>query len=258
MDGCTQLHPQHQHCELFPFIMDCFQHSRQLSIHKHIDEKNRGPASIQVTVLRGAETCTGDVLLFVHLAHYPFPRLPSRIVECSSNKLVIKCKMLLACRSQYVDFEMTFLPNTDDAIPQCWWTVSLAIKGSTLQLYVLRENCCLPEWTTMPLEYEEKTVKMHAPVLFQPNDSKCPNIMASFIRWHPSNNLLVLLEYHDSQRYHRIDQCFAIFAQPRPSPAVQPSPSSAVQPSPSSLLTTIHDPVAQSIQTHRRNPQIGK
>ena len=214
MAAYTELLPEHQHCELIPFIMDCFQHSKLLFIQSDLHADPTKLAPIQVAVLRGDESCVDDALLFVHLPHYPFPRLPSRIIECTPNKLVIKGKMHWSCRARAEDFEMTFLPNLDDDIPTCWWTVSLTVNGKMQEkYYVLHEHNSSPEHILSRFEYKDKRMTNSDLVLYQPNDPNRPNLLWIFEGWHPHSKLYVLLTYSDSKQYHLIDQCALVRGQ---------------------------------------------
>ena len=216
MTTYTSLHRhRHEHAPLFQFMMDHFQRSEQIVLHYVNRPCTPVPWClvpwIHISMMRCAEDCA-DALLFVHVAQNPFPRLPSRIVECSPCKLVIKGKMIFTSREKPEPFKLTLRPNTND--DGCWWTASLKLplsahKSDNIQL--LHESNYGPERVFRRIAYRDESIQKTTTLLYQPSDPKLGNDLGLFLEWHPVYHCLLFLSSSTAiQQYIHVNECFEL------------------------------------------------
>ena len=199
---------QHQHAPLFQFMMDHFQRSERIILH-YVNRHCTPVPWLQISMMRCAEDCA-DALFFVHVTECPFPRVPSRIVKCTSDKLVIKGEMVFTSRKKPDLFKLTLRPNTINA--GCWWTATLKLPLSgTWNLQLLHEECFGPEHVFRRIAYRDESIQATTNLWYQPFDSTLSNNIGNFIEWHPKYHyLLFQSSINGVQHYAQVNECFEI------------------------------------------------
>ena len=221
----TSLHHQHA---LFQFMMDHFQRSERIILH-YVNRHCTPVPWIQISMMRCAEDCA-DALFFVHLTHNPFPRLPSRIVKYTSDKIVLKGKMIFNSRKKPEPFKLTLRPNTND--DGCWWTASLKLPTTTYDnLQLLHEKCFGPEHVFRRIAYRDESIQKATTLLYQPFDLKFYNDIGTFIEWHPEYHYVLFQCSTNDQQYIHVNECFELSYTPTTStPYPNPLDSSIALP----------------------------
>ena len=184
--------------------MDHFQRSEQIVLNK----RRYKHSTLCISLHHLAEDCA-DTVIVVSAGHSSLPRLPSRIVKCTPNKLVIKGKIAFGKRKP---FKLTLRLNKNVKKPEIWWTASLAVNEPGYRHYsLLHENNYEPAPVFSPVTYGDKRLQKGASILHQ-TSTIIPDASGTFLGWHPESKYYLLYQYSYCQQYLHINECFAVFA----------------------------------------------
>ena len=87
----TPLSQHDEHSKLYSMLMDCFQRSELVVLHRSFD--SRLLPWLHMKVLEPSDDCSTAVLA-VYQPSYPFPPCKCHVSECTSDELIITGKMI--------------------------------------------------------------------------------------------------------------------------------------------------------------------